>query len=192
MKIMTMLLVLFMALAPGVDACVGKTLHIGALNSPEGQVFAEMISVIITERTGSTVEAKFYNNLQELYDAVKVRKVDIMVENTARAMQLLNKPADTDAKKALEIAKATYEKEKGLIWLKPYSFSKGNGGETPSYTSTLLRIEVLSNFPALPRVMDKLGSVINDEAYTKLLKSVEAGDKPKKVARDFLKSKKLI
>lgn len=192
MKIIIMFLVLFMALVPGVDACVGKTLHIGALNSPEGQVFAEMISVIITERTGSTVEAKLYNNIQELYDAVKVRKVDIMVENTARAMQLLNKPADTDAKKALEIAKTTYEKEKGLIWLKPYSFLKANGGATPSYTSTLLRIEVLSNFPALPRVMDKLGSVINEEAYSKLLKSVEAGDKPKKVARDFLKSKKLI
>lgn len=192
MKIMSMFLMLFMALAPGVDACVGKTLHIGVLNSHEGQVFAEMISVIISERTGSTVEARLYNTVQELYDAVKVRKVDIMVENTTRAMQLLNKPADTDARKALEIARAVYEKEKGLIWLKPYSFSKGNGGESPSYTSTLLRVEVLSNFPALPRVMDKLGSVINDEAYAKLLKSVEAGDKPKKVARDFLKSKKLI
>jgi glycine betaine/choline ABC-type transport system substrate-binding protein len=192
MKKITMLLMLLFLLSPRADACVGKTLHIGVLDSPEGKVFAEMISSLITERTGTSVKAQFYKSGQELYEAVRVKQVDILIENTTRAMQALNRPVMPDAKKAYDVAKAAYEKEKGLIWLKPYGFLKGSAGEAPSYTATLLRMEIINNFPALPRVMDKLASVISDDAYSKLLKSVEAGEKPKKVARDFLKSKKLI
>jgi len=51
---------------------------------------------------------------------------------------------------------------------------------------------VVNNFPALPRVIGKLGSALNDENYARLVKSVESGEQPKKAARDFLKSKKLI
>lgn len=174
------------------DACVGKILNIGVVNSSEGQLFAEMLYILINERTGTTVNVRFYKNAQELYEAVKVNQVDISIENTTRAMHILNKPVEVDVKKAYEVVKTTYEKEKGLVWLKPFGFLNGNGGEHPSYTAAILRVEVLNNFPALPRVINKLGSIINDEMYTKLIKSVESGEKPKKVARDFLKSKKLI
>jgi osmoprotectant transport system substrate-binding protein len=187
-----MLVIMLLLFSPDADTCVGKLLHIGVLNSSEGQVFAEMISALIKERTGTTVDTKFYKSQQELYDAVKAKQVDISIENTTRAMQMLNKPAEADAKKAYEVVKATYEREKGLAVLRPYGFLNGNGGGAPSYTATVLRIEVLNNFPVLPRVMDKLGSSITDETYTKLIKSVESGEKPNKVARDFLKSKKLI
>lgn len=178
--------------SPKVDACVGKILNIGVINSSEGQLFSEMLSILINERTGTTVNVRFYKNAQELYEAVKVNQVDISIENTTRAMHVLNKPVEVDVKKAYEVVKTTYEKEKGLVWLKPFGFSNGNGGEHPSYTATILRVEVLNNFPALPRVINKLGSIINDETYTRLIKSVESGEKPKNVARDFLKLKKLI
>ena len=192
MKQMFTIVMMLLLFSPGAEACVGKMLHIGVINSSEGQIFAEMISALIAERTGTTVETKLFKNAQELYEAVKTKQVDISIENTTRALQVLNKPAEADAKKAFEIVKTSYEKEKGLVLLKPYGFLNGNGGGTPSYTATLLRVEVLNNFPALPRVMDKLGNSINDEAYTRLIKSVESGEKPKKVARDFLKSRKLI
>jgi osmoprotectant transport system substrate-binding protein len=192
MKKALAIVMMLLFFSPVAHACVGKVLHIGVINSSEGKIFAEMISALITERTGTTVETKLYRSAQELYDAVKTKQVDISIENTARAMQVLNRPAEADAKKAYEFVKTTYEKEKGLVLLKPYGFVNGNGGGAPSYTATLLRVEVLNNFPALPRVMDKLGNSINDEAYTRLIKSVESGEQPKKVARDFLKSKKLI
>jgi osmoprotectant transport system substrate-binding protein len=174
------------------DACVGKVLNIGVLHSSEGQVLAELLSILINERTGTTLDIKLYKSSQELYEAMKVKKIDISIENTSRALKLLNKPLESDLKKAYEVVKATYEKEKGLVWLKPFGFTNGNGGGAPSYTSTILTYEVLNNFPALPRVIDKLGSTMNDDTYAKLIKSVESGEKPKKVARDFLKSKKLI
>lgn len=190
MKRAILALAMLIFFVPGADACVGKLISIGVLNSSEGQLFSEILGTLITERTGTTVNVKYYPNMQELYEAVRVRKVDITVENTARAMQVLGRPAEPNAKKAYEYAKEAYEKDMGLIWLKPFGFQ--NGGAGNSYTAAILRAEILNNFPVLPRVLSKLVSAINDETYAKLIKSIESGEKPKKVARDFLKSRKLI
>jgi len=192
MKKAIVIVLMFLIFSPAADACVGKLIQIGVLNSSEGQVISEILSMLITERTGTSVKVEFYKNMQELYAAIQEKKVDISIENITRAMQALNKPVEPDARKAYEIVKTAYEKEKGLILLKPYGFLNNTSGGTPSYTATLLRVEVINNFPALPRVMGKLGDSINDEAYARLIKSFESGEKPKKVARDFLKSRKLI
>ncbi len=191
-KVGLLVLAVVLLFSSGVDACVGKILNIGAVNSLEGQVLAEMLSTLINERTGTTVNVKFYKNTQDLYGAVKVNQVDILVENTASAMQVLSRPPERDVKKAYEIVKTAYEMERGLVWLKPFGFLNGSGGTTPSYTATVLRVEVLSNFPALPRVLGKLADAISDETNSRMIKSVEAGEKPRKVARDFLKSRKII
>jgi osmoprotectant transport system substrate-binding protein len=178
---------------PRADACVGRLLHIGVVDSVEGRVLAEVLSLLINERTGSTVAIQFYNDEQELDEALKVNKVDVSIDNTAHAMRVLNKASlALDPAAAYELAKASYEKEKGLVWLKPFGFVHREGASAPDYTSTLLRTEVLNNFPALPRVLGKLGGAMNDEAYRRLMKNVESGEKPKKAARDFLKAKKLI
>ena len=189
----SLVIMLFMLIfSPQAHACVGKVLNIGVVNTPEGQVIAEMLSSLINERTGSTVAIRFYSSEQDLSAAVNVKQVDISVENTTLAMQSLKRPAVSDADKAYELVKAAYETERGLVWLKPFGFTHSNTVKSPSYTAAVLRMEVLNNFPALPRVIGKLGNVLNDDTYQKLIKSVESGEKPKKAARDFLKSKKLI
>jgi osmoprotectant transport system substrate-binding protein len=183
---------LLMFAVPPTHACVGKMLTIGVVNSSEGQVLAEMLSSLINERTGTTVSVKLFKNEQDLYDAVKVNQVDISIENTTKAMHALNKPVDNDVNRAYEAVKAVYEREKGMVWLKPFGFMHSNGESSPSFTAAVLRVEVLNNFPALPRVIGKLGNMLNDEARARLIRSVESGEQPKKAARDFLKSKKLI
>ncbi len=187
-----LIIILLLFLSPPADACVGKTLTIGAVNSPEGEVLAEMLSSLINERTGTTVSIKLFSTEQELYEAVNGQQVDISVQNTSRAIQFLHKIADKDANKAYAFVKAAYEKEKALVWLKPFGFLHSNGDASPSHTAAVLRVEVLNNFPALPRVIGKLGNMVNDETRARLIRAVEAGEKPKKAARDFLKSKKLI
>ena len=67
-----------------------------------------------------------------------------------------------------------------------------NGGDSQAHTATVLRVDIYSNFPALPRVIGKLAGAISDDIYSRLIKSVEVGENPKTVARDFLRSKKLI
>src|SRR5574340_1625472 len=151
-----------------------------------------MLSAIISERTGTTANIRYYKSQQDVYQAVKAKQIDISIENTARALQLLNRPPEPDLKKAYELVKVSYEKGRGLVWLRPFGFLHGSGAETSSYTAAILRIDILNNFPVLPRVINKLGSVIDAESYSKLLKSVGSGEKAKTVARDFLRSKKLI
>jgi osmoprotectant transport system substrate-binding protein len=190
-KVLLVLALLFICL-PRADACVGKTLYVGVVDSAEGRLFAEILSNMVNERTGTTVKTRYYKNTQDLYDAISAKQVDMLIENTTTALQILDKPADSDLQRTYETVKATYEKDKGLVWLRPFGFLKGGGGPGPSYTAPVLKVEVLNNFPALPRVVGKLSGTINDEAYARLIKSVESGEKAKKVARDFLKSRKLI
>lgn len=192
MKRILLALALLLFSSPQAEACVGKTLTIGVTHSSQGQVLAELLSAIIQERTGTTVQIRFYASAEELFEAVRVKQVDISIENTMRALLALNRPKENDPNKAYEIVKAVYEKERGLILLKPFKFLNGNDGSGPSYTATALREEIINNFPALPRVIGKIGPVLDDAAYSRLVRSVEAGGAPKAAARDFLKSKKLI
>ncbi len=192
MKKAILISMVLMFIVPAVYACVGKTLTIGVTDSLEGKVLAEMLSTLVNERTGTTINIEFFDSSRDIYEAVRKQEVDISIENTSSAMNVLNMPQENDIKKAYKIVKATYEKEKGLIWLKPFGFTKVGKGEPPAYTATILRMDILNNFPALPRLFNKLGSKINDATYAKLIKSVESGEEPKRVARDFLKSKKLI
>jgi glycine betaine/choline ABC-type transport system substrate-binding protein len=189
-KRLFLLLVILLTFSNQADACVGKTLHIGAINTVEGQVLSEILSVLIDERTGTTVKIKYYNNREDLYKSIKAGEVDILFEDTVHAMQLLTKPREENLRKAYEVVKEEYKKAFGLIWLEPFGFINGRGN--PSYTAPVLKGDILSNFPALPRLINKLAGTISDEAYMKLINSVEKGEKPKKVARDFLKAKKLI
>jgi osmoprotectant transport system substrate-binding protein len=100
MKKSLIIMMMLLFISPKADACVGKVLHIGVMNSSEGQLLAEVLSSLIVERTGSTVAIRFYNDEQELYEAVKVKQVDISIENTVRAMQVLNRPAVSDVNRA--------------------------------------------------------------------------------------------
>ena len=190
MKKVLLLLALLSICLPAADACVGKTLYIGAVDSAEGQVLSSILVTIINERTGTTVNTRYYKNSRDLYDAVSANQVDMLIENTARAVRIINKNPDSDLQRTYETVKSEYEKNRGLIWFRHFGFL--NGGEGRSYTAPVLKVEVLNNFPALPRVIGKLAGTINDDTYVRLVKSVESGEKAQKVARDFLKSRKLI
>jgi osmoprotectant transport system substrate-binding protein len=184
--------VLFLFALPAADACVGKILRIGAVNSPDGLLLSEMLAIMINERTGSTVNVKLFNNTADLYDAVRAQQLDILVENTATAMKVLNKNANANPSTAYDIVKVSYENEKGLIWLKPMGPLGGNDHSGQSIAAPVLTVETLTNFPALPKVINKLAGILTDESYAKMTRSVNAGEKPKSVAREMLKSKKLI
>jgi len=184
MKKLIFFLALILIYASTADACVGKILYIGINeNSPEEKLLAEMLSVLINERTGTTVNIRYYRNSKELYNAVKRKEVGILIENTNRAMEILGRPRESNAKRAYEISKEEFRKNMDIVWLEPFGLLN---------YSPLIAAEVLINFPALPRVINKLSGIMNEEIYTRLVRAINSGEKPRKVARDFLKSKKLI
>ena len=175
-----------------VDACVGRTLFIGVLNAPPEQMLSEMLSVLINERTGTTVTIKYYDSERELYDAVKKNEVGILVENTDRAMGIVGKQNKESGKDAYSALKEEYRNRLSLVWLEPFGLLSMDKGKTQYYYGPVITEDVLVNFPALPRLINKLSGVINDKAFSKMIRSMESGEKPQKIARDFLKTKKLI
>jgi osmoprotectant transport system substrate-binding protein len=185
-------IILILTLSLQADACVGKTLFIGTLNSTYDQLLSEMLSVLINERTGTTVNIKYYKDSKELYSAVKKSEVGILIENTDRAMEILDMPREKDAEKAYNISKEEFRKNLNLVWLKPFFLLSEDGGKSQNYYSPLIAVDVLTNFPALPRVINKLSGIMNEEMFLKMIKSVKSGEKPKTVAREFLKARKLI
>ncbi len=188
-RVLLALLLIISALyiAP-LDACVGKTLHIGILDTPNEQMLAELTSQIITARTGTTVKIDIFKAQKDLYSAVKQGQVGMMIEGTDRALEMIGKPRES-GKAGFDSAKAEYRKSLNLIWLEPYGTVPGSGSQ--QLFAPVISNDILSSLPALPKLLQKLSGIANDSGYGRMLKA-RSDEKPKKLAKDFLKSKKLI
>lgn len=165
-------------------ACVGRTLHIGVPNSANERMLAQLMSLLITERTGTSVKVDVFRDSRELYGAVKKGEVNLLVETPGHALEMLGKNSGANGSDAHDFIKKNYRSTFNLAWLESF-------GGTPQY-SPVLTIETLSNYPALPKLLAKLAGTLNNDAYARLLKSSDTADKSRKAARDFLKTKKLI
>jgi len=177
-------------------ACVGRTLYVGSLDTTEDKVLAQMLVLLINERTGTTVKIRYFDNNEALYNALKEndeeKRADIIVENTNNALKLLKKSQPGDLDQTYKQIKELYESELGLIWLNPFGFKHGNGDAQLSISAPLVRRDVLTNYPLLPRVLNKLAGAINDETFSTLTAKVRDGEKPQNVSKDFLRAKKFI
>jgi glycine betaine/choline ABC-type transport system substrate-binding protein len=164
------------------QACVGKIIHLG-ISSSNDRLMAEMASLMISERTGSSVKIEVYTDSRSLYEAVKQGKINIIMENTDRALEMLGKTKAAGSL-GLDSIKSEYRKNFNLTWLNSF-------GSTPQYAH-VLTADTLSNYPALPKLLNKLAGVLTSDTYIKLIKTVDSDDKTKKIAKDFLRGKKLI
>ncbi len=197
-KVFPALAVMLLALllsAPGF-ACVGRTLYVGALDTTEDKVLAQMLVLLINERTGTTVKIRFFDTEEALYRALREddeeKRADIIVENSRDALALLKKPDPGDLDQTYRQVKAIYESELGLIWLNPFGFRQGSGDRPQAVSAPLVRQDVLTNYPLLPRVLNKLAGAINDETFLYLTSRVRDGEKPQNVSKDFLRANKFI
>ncbi len=193
-KMMFSLLALLVILIQPAQGCVGRFLYVGALDQPEEKVMAEMLVLLINERTGTTVKVRYFENNEELYKALRAEaeeeRVDIIVEDTLDAAAVLGRTPGSDLDAEFTAVKQGYEEQLQIVWLNPFGFSAGK--ESKSMSAPLLRLDVLNNFPLLPRVLNKLAGGIDDEAYQKLMEEAGKGEKPRNIARDFLESKRFI
>lgn len=175
-------------------ACVGRTLYLGALQSNDDSLMAEMLALLINERTGTTIQIRPFKTSAELYSALKSEKeqerVDIIVESTTQALTIAKQKAGAAPDQDFIAVKEYYEKELNVVWLNPFGYNKTAG--QPSISAPLLRRDILTNFPLLPRVLNKLAGAINDKEFQDLMTAVNGGGKPKNIAKEFLKKQKFI
>ena len=174
------------------EACLGRILNIGIVSSSSEKLLAELISVLINERTGTTVNIKVFEKRQEIYDAVKSKEINVVIENIDHAVKILNITKSEDKKKNYEIAKREYRRQMGMLLLKPFGYISDENNKGQYYYAALIPEDLLVDFPALPRVINKLRGITGDRNFSKVVQSVKSGRKIIRVARDFLKQKKLI
>lgn len=182
MRLVIMLSILFVlsGWSPSAESCVGKILAIGIVDRPDQTVMAELLSQMVTERTGTTVTVTKFADSRALFDAVRLGKVGLLLESFSGASALLGPAAPHDP----EGVRGEFRKRFNLVWLKPWSVSSGH---TP-----LVSQEVLTSLPALPRLVNKLSPAVDDPALARLMASGRGEAQMKKSVRDFLKSRKLI
>ena len=190
------LLLSFFLIAPAAQGCVGRILYIGSLDTNSDKILAELLVVLINERTGTNVKLRYFDDNQKLYDALKSsdenEKVDIIVEDTISAAKMLNFKTSSDLNADYAAIKDSYEKKYDLVWLNPFAFKNLEVTIDPSISSALIRRDILTNFPLLPRVINKLAGAVTDATYMEMLSRVNSGEKPNNVAKDFLRTTKLI
>jgi len=193
----------FLLAAYGISgACVGKTLVIGCVDMPSVNMVSEMMSILITERTGTTVVVKKFDDYPSCYEAVKNGDVNIMVDFTGRGyVDVLKKQPVDDPDKVFSEVKEVYQREMNLVWLEPFGFqdktaAPASAAGVPVMAAPIVTKETLAKFPALPRVLNKLAGKLDDGSVAKLVADIGEGDmtgkKAEKVTRRFLKSKRLI
>ncbi|GBE15330.1 MAG TPA: hypothetical protein ENH32_06735 [Proteobacteria bacterium] len=189
------LLVAALAAPSAVNACVGRKLVLGALEDARQGMVSRIISILIHERTGTTVEVKFYAAKEELMEDVLKDKVDLYVDYVEPALKRLNDDAGSlTGSERFRQVKRRYDEEMNLVWLKPLGFEgRTDKGESMGLAAVVVRKGTLKKFPALPRLLEKIGTrVILDDHLLDSLVAKGQSVKPARVAREFLKEKKLI
>jgi len=192
MKRLALAIVIAVMSFAGADACTNFPINVGVVDSPEGRVISEIVSVLINERTGVTVGLKYFKNSKELYKKVAEGKLEILIEDTSNALRFMKMPVSSDPQANLATVKEIYKNKKKYFWLKPFAFSRkdSDGGDT--LTSLLISRKALDEFPALARVVGKLSKIIDDKALARMVGRIKAKDDAKKIAHDFLAAQKLI
>jgi osmoprotectant transport system substrate-binding protein len=168
------------------SACVGKSLMVGTDSTARSKVVAQVLAILINERTGTTIEVEDFKDAKTLHEELTGGHVDLALAYAATALELVGIAPPSDGLEALEKAKSHYREELNLKWLTPLGFTEK--GNTASLAAPLAQKHALKKFPALPRLIAKTQNVFTDEIIDQLAQA----DNHAKAVREFLRMKKLI
>jgi glycine betaine/choline ABC-type transport system substrate-binding protein len=178
--------------------CVGRLLVVAVSGSADQVIMGNMLSVLINERTGTTVDVIQPGGLDKCHEAVLKGKANIYLNYIAAGHAATGGSGKVeDAQKVYTLVSAGYLEKFGMVWLKPFGFEgplnpkQGAGVEVASLAVPVTTKDVLRKFPVLDRVINKLGGQIDNPAIDELAKKSNGGD-VKLVVKEFLKAQKLI
>jgi osmoprotectant transport system substrate-binding protein len=175
-------------------ACVGKTLVVGYTGSSQQEVLAQVIAILITERTGTTVKTVKYDSPPAMHESLRKADLDIAVEYTGVAqVEVLKGPAVADPAALYQAVKDGYNQELNLVWLSPFGFDEPRlaPAGTVAQAAPVVRKDTLKKFPALSRLINKLGGAV-DAGRMRELEAQTGRKGARDAARDFLKAGKFI
>lgn len=187
--------VLLVGLMPqAARACVGKFLQVGSAGTLQQEILAQMLSILISERTGTTVKVVKFNDRAAAHEAMLKADLDMMVDYTGVGQAQVLKAAPIGDPLALyQAVKSAYNQSLNLVWLDPFGFDDPRLAPAgmAAQAAPVVRKDTLKKFPALARLINKLGGTLSLEMM-QTLEAQAAQKDPAVVARDFLKNGRLI
>jgi len=199
MKRVAILFLMLLTLLPlqGVTtatACVGKSLLVGSSGSVQQDLLAEIVLMLISERTGTTVKVVRFDTAAEVNKALLNNDLDIALEYTGVVqVEVLKGEPISDPQQLFDAVKERYNEELNLVWLQPFGFvePKVTQIDIPAQAAPVVRKDTLKKFPALARLLNKLGGKIDVATMQQLEAKAEKAPLGE-VARTFLKENRLI
>jgi osmoprotectant transport system substrate-binding protein len=187
-------LILFAAAALPAGACVGKTLVIGSTGTVQQDILAQLLSILISERTGTSVKVQRFDSSAAAHASLLKADLDLYVEYTGVGqVEILHGEAISDPEALYRAVKDAYNQDLNLVWLKPIGFDEPRVAPAgvAAQAAPVVRKDTLKKFPALARLINKLGGAIDASAMQRL-EAKAAGENIAAVARQFLKDGQLI
>jgi glycine betaine/choline ABC-type transport system substrate-binding protein len=191
-------LILLHLLATPLLACKGRVLNLAVGDSIDQVIMGKMLSILINERTGTTVEIVQLEDTKTAHEAVLNGLAEIYINYVGMAHSGTEGPnALDDPRKAYILASRSYNKEFGMIWLKPFGFQGPMAQAAPSgevdrtMAAPVTTKDVIKKFPILDRLINKLAGRVDNKTLEELRKKSENQDVEITV-REFLTSHKLI
>lgn len=185
MRRLLLVLVLLTAALPS-WACVGKSLLIGTDSTPESRLTAQVLAILINERTGTTVEISDFKDTAALHKELTQGEVDLALGYAARSLKLAGQAVPADSGAALEAVKSYSQENWNLVWLTPLGFSEPGNPSSPA--APVAQKHALKKFPALARLISKTRDLLPEAT----VKELSASPNLATAARDFLRKNKLI
>ena len=179
-------------------SCVGRLLIIAVSNSPDQIIMGQMLSVLINERTGTTVNITQPGDLKACHETVLKGKACIYISYIGVAqVDMEGSDVVNDPQESYTLVSQSYLERFDMVWLKPFGFQGPLTNEAHSkkdrgtLAAPIATKDTLRKFPVLDRVINKLGNRVDNNVIEELRKKTENQD-VKKVVREFLKAQNLI
>jgi len=191
-------LILIHLLATPLLACKGRVLHLAVGNSVDQAIMGQMMSILINERTGTTVEIVQLEDINAAHEAVLHGLAEIYITYIGMAHSDTEGPNALDEpQKAYILASRSYNKKFDMVWLKPFGFQgplpqeASSGKVDRTLAAPITTKEVVKKFPILDRLINKLAGRVDNKTLEELREKSENQDVEITV-REFLTSHKLI
>lgn len=196
--LMVLGVILLLSAPTSVHTCVGRILTIAIGDSIDQQIMGQMLSVLINERTGTTVNLLKSGNVDKCHESVLEGKANIYIGYIGMGQGNTAGPATAGSvQEVFALVKQSYSEKFGMIWLKPFGFdgpcplAATGGKDAGTLAAPIATNDVLRKFPVLDRVINKLNGKIDNKVMEGLVKEAETQD-VKVAVTEFLKAQKLI
>lgn len=185
-------------LATPLLACKGRLLRLAVGNSPDQLIMGKMLSIMINERTGTTVEIVQLEDIKAAHESVLNGLAEIyinyigMAQAGTEGVNPLEKP-----QKAYILASRSYMQKYDMVWLKPFGFegplaqATSSGEIDRTLAAPITTKEVIKKFPILDRLINKLAGQVDNKVIEELRKKSENQD-VETLVREFLTARNLI